>query len=319
MAVASSSRTVRPSVGFLARAAGAKTHFQAREAMWGYIFLLPWFIGLLVFIIGPIIASAYFSLTEYSVLAPPQWVGLDNYQTAFFNDRQFWPSLWRTLIYSIAVVPLGLLGSLAMAMLLNQRVKGTNFFRTVFFLPSLTPAVALAVLWTWLFHPTVGPINLILSWFGIPGPGWLASKDWAMTALILITLWAAVGGNNMLIFLAGLQGVPQELYEASDIDGASGWSKFRHVTIPMISPTLLFNLILGVIGALKVFTLAFVATQGGPSYATWFFALHIYRQAFEYFRMGYGSALAWVFVVMLLAFTFIQMNWSRKWVYYAGE
>lgn len=319
MAVASSSRPVRPTVGFFARVAGAKTHFQAREAMWGYIFLLPWIIGLLVFIIGPIIASAYFSLTEYAVLTPPQWVGLDNYQKAFFDDKQFWPSLWRTLVYSIAVVPLGLFGSLAMAMLLNQRVKGTNIFRTVFFLPSLTPAVALAVLWTWLFHPTVGPINLILSWVGIEGPGWLASKDWAMTALIMITLWAAVGGNNMLIFLAGLQGVPEELYEAADIDGASGWSKFRHVTMPMISPTLLFNLILGVIGALKVFTLAFVATQGGPSYATWFFALHIYRQAFEYFRMGYGSALAWVFVVLLLAFTYIQMNWSRKWVYYAGE
>jgi len=319
MAVVSSSHPAKPSVGLLGRVVGAKSRFQTHEALWGHIFLLPWAIGLIVFIIGPIIASAYFSLTEYTVMTPPQWVGIANYQKAFFGDKQFWPSLYRTLIYSLAVVPLGLAGSLAMATLLNQRVKGTSIFRTIFFLPSLTPAVALAVLWTWLFHPTVGPINLILSWVGIEGPGWLGSKDWAMTALIIISLWAAIGGNNMLIFLAGLQGVPQELYEAADIDGARAWAKFRHVTLPMISPTLLFNLILGIIGALKVFTLAFVATQGGPSYATWFLALHIYRQAFEYFRMGYGSALAWVFVVLLLAFTYIQMNSSRRWVYYAGE
>ncbi len=319
MTVASASHPPKPSLGLIARLVGAKTQYQTREAIWGYFFLLPWAIGLIVFIIGPIIASAYFSLTEYDVLSPPKWVGLQNYAQAFFKDRQFWPSLWRTLIYSIAVVPIALFGSLALATLLNQKVRGTNIFRTLFFLPSLTPVVALAVLWTWLFHPSVGPINLILSWIGIPGPGWLASKDWAMAALIIISLWAAVGGNNMLIFLAGLQGVPQELYEAADIDGAGGWSKFRNVTMPLISPTLLFNLILGVIGALKVFTLAFVATQGGPSYATWFFALHIYRQAFEYFRMGYGSALAWVFVVILLAFTYLQMTWSRRWVYYAGE
>jgi multiple sugar transport system permease protein len=319
-AITSSGRVYPPKrVGIFARMAGARSALESNEAKWGYIFLLPWLIGLIVFIIGPIIASAYFSLTEYTVLSPPQWIGIANYQKAFFDDKQFWPSLSRTLTYSLAVVPFGLLGSLALAMLLNQGVKGTNIFRTIFFLPSLTPAVALAVLWTWLFHPSVGPINLILSWFGIEGPGWLGSKDWAMSALIIISLWAAVGGNNMLIFLAGLQGVPQELYEAADIDGARAWAKFRHVTLPLISPTLLFNLILGVIGALKVFTLAFVATQGGPSYATWFLALHIYRQAFEYFRMGYGSALAWVFVVLLLVFTYLQMNWSRRWVYYAGE
>ncbi|MEZ4727906.1 MAG: sugar ABC transporter permease [Caldilineaceae bacterium] len=319
MAAVSSLPAAKPTVSWLTRLVGVQTHFQTRQALWGYIFIVPWLLGLTIFILGPIIASLYFSLTEYTVITPAQWVGFANYQKAFFDDKQFWPSLWRTLIYSVAVVPLGLFGSLALATLLNQALKGTNLFRTIFFLPSLTPAVALAVLWTWLFHPSVGPINLILGWVGIPGPGWLASKEWAMAALILITLWAAVGGNNMLIFLAGLQGVPQELYEAAEIDGAGVWSKFRNVTLPLISPTLLFNLILGVIGALKVFTLAFVATQGGPSYATWFIALHIYRQAFEYFRMGYGSALAWVFVLILLAFTYFQMTWSRRWVYYAGE
>jgi multiple sugar transport system permease protein len=320
MAVASTATTpAHQSPGFLGWLVGAKSQLQKQEAIWGYIFLLPWVVGLVVFILGPILASAYFSFTEYDVLTPPRWVGLDNYTQAFFEDRQFWPSLWRTLVYSIVVVPIGLIGSLSLALMLNQGVRGTNTFRTLFFLPSLTPAVALALLWTWLFHPSVGPINVMLGWLGIPGPGWLTSKDWAMMALIIITLWASVGGNYMLIFLAGLQGVPQELYEAAEIDGAGSWAKFKAVTLPMISPTLLFNLILGVIGALKVFTLAFVATQGGPSYATWFLALHIYRQAFEYFRMGYGSALAWIFVILLVFFTYLQMTWSRRWVYYAGE
>src|SRR6185437_1543780 len=312
--VAAKPRSVSP----LARLAGAKTPLQARKALWGYILLLPWLLGLIIFILGPIIASLYLSFTDYEVISPPVWVGLANYQKAFFGDDLFWPSLWRTFEYSIAVVPIGLLGSLFLAIVLNRGMKGTNIFRTLFFLPSLTPAVALALLWAWLFHPSVGPINLGLSYIGIQGPGWLTDKSWALPALIIISLWASMGGNAMLIFLAGLQGVPESLMDAADIDGAGRWQKFRNITLPMISPTMLFNLILGVIGALKVFTIAFVATQGGPSYATWFFALHIYQQAFSYFRMGYGSALAWLFVVMLLIFTYIQLMISRRWVYYAG-
>lgn len=309
----------RRSPGLLAKIVGAKSHLETREAIWGYVLLLPWLLGLIIFFLGPIIASAYLSFTDYDVMSPPKYVGLANYAKAFLDDKQFWPSLGRTFYYAIVVVPVGLLGSLTLAILLNQGVKGTNLFRTFFFLPSLTPAVALALLWTWLLHPQIGPINVALGAIGIEGPGWLSSKEWALPALMIISLWAALGGNTMLIFLAGLQGVPQELYEAAELDGAGRWARFRNVTLPMISPTLLFNLILGVIGAFKVFTLAFVATQGGPSYATWFYALHIYRQAFEYFRMGYGSALAWIFVVVLLIFTYLQMNWSRRWVYYGGE
>ena len=307
------------SVGWFAHLVGAKSRLQVNEAVWGYIFLIPWVIGLVAFILGPILASAYFSFTEYDVINAPRWLGMENYTQALMNDKQFWPSLWRTLVYSIVVVPVGLVCSLGLAMLLNQKVKGTNLFRTFFFLPSLTPAVALALLWTWLFHPTVGQINAALGFFGIPGPGWLSSKDWAMSALIIISLWASIGGNHMLIFLAGLQGVPQELYEAAEIDGAGSWARFRAVTVPMISPTLLFNLILGVIGALKVFTLAFVATKGGPSYATWFLALHIYRQAFEYFRMGYASALAWILFFYILALTLILFRLSDLWVYYEAD
>jgi len=309
--------TRRP--GFVGRLAGARSVLEAHEAKWAYVFLLPWLLGLLIFWIGPILASAYFSVLEYDVLSPPKFVGFENYIRAFTGDKQFWPSLQRTFGYAVTVVPIGLVGSLMLAIFLNQGAKGTNFYRTFFFLPHLTPTVALALLWTWLFHPSIGPINVALSWVGIDGPGWLTSKQWALPAVVIISLWAGIGGNGMLIFLAGLQGVPKELLDAAEIDGAGVWSRFWNVTLPMISPTILFNLILGIIGSLKVFTIAYVATNGGPSYATWFYALHIYNQAFHYFRMGYGAALAWIFVLILLVLTYFQMTLSRRWVYYAGE
>jgi len=305
--------------GFFARLVGAQSALQVEEAFSGYLFLLPWLLGLFIFWIGPIIASAFFSVLEYDVLSPPKFVGFENFIRAFTADKQFWPSLERTFYYAILVVPIGLIFSLFLAILLNQGAKGTNLFRAFFFIPHLTPTVALALLWTWIFNPSVGPINVALSWIGIDGPGWLTSKQWALPSVALIALWAGIGGSAMLIFLAGLQGVPKELIEAAEMDGAGRWSKFWSITLPMISPTILFNLILGIIAALKVFTISFVATNGGPSYATWFYALHIYNQAFQYFRMGYAAALAWIFVVILLAFTYIQLYVSRRWVYYAGE
>jgi len=301
------------------RIVGARTQKELREATFGYVFLIPWLLGLIIFVVGPIIACLYFSFTNFEGVGTPQFVGLANYVKAFTGDDLFWPSLLRTFEYAVLVVPIGLLGSLVLAVMLNRAVKGISFFRTFFFIPTLTPPVALAILWVWLFHPSVGPINLALKWVGIVGPDWLQSPQWALPAIIIINLWGSVGGNTMIIFLAGLQGVPQEMMEAAEIDGAGRWAKFRHITLPMISPTFLFNLILGIIGALKVFTTAFVATQGGPQYATWFFALHIYQQAFSYFRMGYGSALSWLFVVVLIAFTYFQLVLSRRWVYYGGE
>ena len=204
-------------------------------------------------------------------------------------------------------------------MLLNQHLIGTNVFRTVFFVPHLTPIVAVGVIWAWLLHTQLGPVNGLLRSVGLPAPRWFTSRAWAITSIILISTWMQLGGNRMLIFLAGLQGVPEELYEASELDGAGRAQKFLHVTLPLISPTIFLNLILGVISAMKVFGLAFVATQGGPSYATWFFALHIYQQAFKFYRFGYGSALAWVFAVILIAFTLIQMRLSNRWVFYAGS
>jgi multiple sugar transport system permease protein len=302
----------------LGKVVGGETNLQIKRALQAYLYLLPWILGLIIFWVGPIIASFYFSFNEYDVLTPPKWVGLANYKKAFFDDQLFWPSLGRTLTYSGVVVPLGLMGSLSLAALLNRGVKGTNIYRTMFYIPRLAPAVATAMLWKWLFNPSLGPINTALGWVGIEGPGWMTRKEWAMPAIIIMNLWASVGGNTMLIFLASLQGVPQSLLEAAEIDGAGSWSKFRNVTLPMISPTILFNLVLGVIGALKVFTSAYVATEGGPSYATWFYALHIYRHSFQYYRMGYGAALAWLFVVLVLFFTWVQMSLSNRWVYYEG-
>ena len=304
---------------FIVKLTGVETRYQAKYALWGYLFALPWIIGLLVFTIGPIIVSFYLSFTQYDVLSPPQFIGLENYRNALFVDELFWSSLKRTLVYSVFVVPLGLLGSLLLAMLLNRQSKAIGVFRTFFFLPSLTPTVALALLWIWLFDPNYGLINQVVGAVGLQGPGWFASADWALPSIIITSLWAGWGGSTMLIFLAGLQGVERSLLEAADIDGANAWMKFRHVTLPMISPTMFFNFILGMIAAMQVFTVAYVATEGGPRYATWFLALHIFNQAFSYFQMGYASALAWLFVVVLLIFTVIQLRASRSWVFYGGE
>ena len=293
------------------------THAR-REAVEGYVCLAPWAFGFAVFIAGPIDYSLYLSLTDSDVLSPPKFVGLANYERAFFGDDLFWSSLARTFYYAVLVVPLGVVGSLLAALLLNQRLAATNIYRTLYFLPHLTPSVAAALLWVWVLQPDFGLVNYLLGMVGITGPAWFGSTEWAIPSLALIALWNGVGGNRMMIFLAGLQGVPQELADAAEVDGANAWQRFRHVTLPMISPTLFFNLVLGIIGALQVFTTALIATRGGPANATWFYALHIYTNAFQYFSMGYASALAWIFFVVMFAFTAVQMRVSSRWVYYAG-
>ena len=240
--------------GWLAKLVGVNSHFQARKALWGYAFALPWIIGLIVFWGGPILASFYFSFTEYSVTNSPTFIGLDNYRQAFTQDDLFWSSLGRTFLFSLVFVPVAIFGALALAVLLNQKLKGTNIYRTIFFVPHLLPAVAIAVVWTFLLSPSLGPVNQFLRAIGIENPpAWLSSRDTALASVTMINVWAAMGGNAMLIFLAGLQGVPQELYEAADIDGAGGWSKFRSVTLPLLTPTIFFNMVLAVIASLKVF------------------------------------------------------------------
>lgn len=289
------------------------------EIIWGIIFLSPWIAGFTLFVGGPMVASLYLSLTKYNVSRPPVFVGLKNYVYALTEDPLFWGSLGRTFYYAVVSVPVGIAGSLLLAVLLNQKLFGTSGYRTFFFLPHLTPVVASAIIWVWIFQADYGVLNYLLSKAHLPGPKWLGSTEWAIPALIIMSLWRSVGGNRMMIFLAGLQGVPVELYEAASIDGAGLWRRFWHITLPMISPTLFFNLVLGIIGALKVFAPAFIATQGGPAYATWFYALHMYYNAFQYFKMGYGSALAWIFLVVVMGITAIQFRVASRWVYYAGE
>ena len=312
------SRTGKASPGLLGAIVGGQTRQAARRALWGYIFISPWLVGLVLWVGGPIVASLFLSLTKYDILSPPQFIGLSNYHQAFFKDVLFWPSLARTFYYAVVMVPLSLAGSLALAVLLNQGMKATNIFRTLFFLPNLTPAVALSVIWLWLLQPKLGPVNVVLGKIGLGGYGWLTDSSSVIPALIVIGLWASMGGGTMLIFLAGLQGVPKELEEAAQIDGAGALTKFRHVTLPMITPTIFFNLVLGVIGALQVFTVAFVATNGGPDYGSWFFALQIYQYAFQYLQLGYGAALAWIFLVIVLLLTLVNFASSRKWVFYRG-
>ena len=295
------------------------SQWKRRQNLLGYLWISPWLLGFVIFTAGPMIASLVLSFTNYRIINVPKWAGLGNYVYALTKDELFWPSLGITFYYMLIAVPTGLLGSLLLAMLLNQRVRGESIFRTLFYLPSLTPAAAAALLWAWLLHAEVGLVNYLLSLIGIKGPPWLGSVRWAMPAIILITLWTSMGGGRMIIFLAGLQGVPQELYEAAEIDGAGGWRKFLHITLPMISPTIFFNLVLGIIGALQDFTTAYITTKGGPGRATWFFALHIYTNAFEYFDMGYASTLAWFLFLILLVFTIIQLRLSEMWVYYAGS
>ncbi|HZQ98045.1 MAG TPA: sugar ABC transporter permease [Chloroflexota bacterium] len=292
---------------------------RRRHVVEGYLFLAPWLIGYVVFTAGPVLASLALSFTSYNLISAPRFVGFANYVEAFTKDQQFWPSLGRTFQYAVVSVPLGVVGSLLVALLLNVRVRGTSVFRTLFFMPSLVPIVAAAVLWIQLLQPDWGLLNgAIYAATGLRGPRWFEAPEWAMWGLIALALWTSVGGTRMVIFLAGLQGVPAELHDAASIDGAGAWGRFRHVTLPMITPVVFFNLVLGVITSLQVFTSAFVATGGGPAYATWFYALHIYKNAFSYFSMGYGSALAWLFLLIIVALTWLQFRTSRRWVYYAG-
>lgn len=291
---------------------------RRRHIVAGYLYLSPWLIGFVLFWLGPALASFALSFTDYNVISHPNFIGLGNYVKALTQDQLFWPSLLKTAYYAGASVPLGLIGSLLAAMLLNVKVRGTSFFRTLFFMPSLVPIVASTVLWAWLLQPDWGLVNGLLYRIGIQGPRWFQSPEWAIPGLISLALWTSIGGPRMIIFLAGLQGVPDELKDAASIDGANRWQRFRHVIVPMITPTIFFNLVLGIIGALQVFTAAFVATEGGPAYATWFYALNIYYQAFQYFNMGYAAALSWLFAVLVIVLTWIQIRTSRSWVYYAG-
>lgn len=290
--------------------------YRQKEMIAGYLFISPWIIGFLIFILGPIIASFYFSLTDYQVVKSPVWTGLDNYRQLVHDDL-FWQAMKVTTIYVAISVPLTLIISFLVALLMNQKIYLVGIWRTVYYLPNLVPLVAGALLWLWLLNPNYGLINGTLRQIGIEGPLWLQSTKWALPSLILMSL-SLVGGPT-LIYLAGLQGIPTDLYEATSLDGGGAWAKFVTVTVPQMSPVIFFNLILGIIAGFQVFAQPLIMTNGGPRYATLFVVLYLYQNAFKNFQMGYASAIAWVLFMVILALTVVTFRFSSYWVYYEGE
>lgn len=292
---------------------GRPMRLSRHETIWGWVFISPWIIGFLAFTALPIGLSFYYGFTAYNIYQPPKWIGLANYQT-LLSDPLFWTSLYNTVYYTFISVPLMLVLSVALALLLNSRLPGMAFFRTLYFLPSVLSGVGVALLWLWIFNPDFGLINLVLDAFGIRGPLWLASPEWSKPAMIIMSLWGL--GGVMVINLAGLQAVPGELYDAAKMDGAGAPARLRFVTLPMLSPTLFFNFITLTIGSLQIFTQAYVMTDGGPVNSTLFYVYYLFKVAFENLRMGYASALAWVLFLVIVAFSAVQIVFSRRWVYY---
>ena len=289
---------------------------RTNEATWFYIFLLPWLIGFLVFTLFPILASLGLGFTRYNAIKPLDWVGLKNF-IFLSKDTIFIKSLRVTLTYTVIFVPIQLMISLFLAVLLNLRVFGMRTIRTIYYLPAILPTVVTGLVWVWLFNPDFGLLNFLLfKIFGIHGPNWLGSERWVMSAVIISGLWGM--GAGVLIFLASLQNVPDELYEAAELDGATVLHRFWHVTIPMISPVILYNLLIFMIGALQVFARIYVLTAGGPNYGSYFYNLYVYDNAFRDFKLGLASAQAWILFIIILLMTLITLRSSGRWVYYAG-
>ncbi|HEY2406025.1 MAG TPA: sugar ABC transporter permease [Polyangiaceae bacterium] len=281
----------------------------------GLLFCAPWLLGLSVFLLYPLAAALYYSLCDYSVLLPPVFIGAGNYRE-LFHDPLFWKSLYNTAYYALGSVSFGVLVSLMLALLLNARVAGLALYRTLFFLPSLMPVVAGSLLWMWMYNGESGIINTALRHLGLNGPAWLTDPAWAKPAIILMAVWGA--GHTMVIFLAGLQDVPSSLYEASLIDGANFWQRLIHVTLPMLSPVIYFNVVMSLIGGFQVFTQAFIMTgpSGAPERSTLFYVLQLYDVGFQDLRMGYACAMAWLLFGLILGLTWLLTKGSQKWVHY---
>jgi len=290
---------------------------KTKEAIAGYLFISPWLIGFVVFVLGAMIASLVISLYKTNLLSTFRFVGFDHYLGAF-QDRLFRKALSVTTYYTFTVVPLQTISALSMALLLNQKLRGQGTFRTIYYLPSVVSSVATISVWWWMLNPDVGLINTILAKIGIdPGPRWLLSQQWALPAIILMAVWGS--GGSMLIFLGALQGIPKELYESAMLDGAAALRRFLHITIPMISSTIFFSLVMGLIGAFQVFGASYLMTEGGPNNATLTYVLYLYRKSFQQLRFGYASALAWILFVILMFFTLLMFKSSDVWVYYETE
>ena len=285
-----------------------------REALYGYAFISPWLFGLLAFTAGPLLAVFYLSFTEYPILSEPTWVGLRNYEEIFTDHEQFVTSLLNTAIYVGIRVPLHLSLAFVLALMLNRTISGIGIFRTASYLPSMIPIVAMSVIWRILLDPRVGYVNYFGAALGLPEINWLTSESWVKPVVVFVSLWHV--GIPMIIFLAGLGGIPDQLYEAAEIDGATPWQKLLNVTIPMMTPVILYNVVIDIINSFQVFAYAFIMTRGGPNDATLFYVLYIYRQAFQFFQMGYAAALSVILLVVVLILTIILLRSSNRWVHY---
>jgi multiple sugar transport system permease protein len=296
----------------------AMSPLRRQETRAGLLFILPWIISLLVFTAYPTIATFYLSFTEYNILQPPSWIGLDNYSTMFQEDPAFWTAVRNSVVYALVSVPLKLVIAFGLALLLNMGVRGIGVYRTIFYLPTLVPPIAATIIFILLFSPGGGPINTIITSFGLRAPDWLNDPTWALPALIVLGVWPL--GVETLAFLAGLKEIPQDLLDAAAVDGAEGWQRLRHVIIPLISPVILFNLVIGVIYSFQVFTQALVigGPTGEPLESTLMFLVLIYRNAFRYFSMGYAAALSVILFAAVLLLTLLIFRTARSWVHYEG-
>ena len=293
------------------------TRSETKGLLWGVFFISPWLLGFLLFTLYPLLASGYYSLTRYDLIREPVFLGLQNYIKLFTDDAHFWNVMYNTLFYVGFSVPLGISAAFGIAVLLNSKIVGRSFFRGIIYVPSIVPAVCSAMVWLFLLNIQYGAINAVLTSLGFSAIPFLSNPSLAKPSLVVVSMWTQ--GAAVVIFLAALQDVPRSLYEAATVDGANAWQKFWNVTIPMTTPVILFNLIMGFIGAFQEFTVPWLLTQGGPMNSTEFFAVHLYRNAFIYLRMGKASALAWIMFVIIVVFTLILFRTSARWVYYGGD
>jgi len=294
---------------------------RKKEARDCYLFLLIWIIGFALFWIGPTIVSFILSFSKWDILSPLKWVGLENYKFMLFKDPRFWKAVWNTAYYTAFFVPLNIVGGVFIALLMNQKIIGIKGFRTVYFMPFLiVTSVGAAFLWMWVFSPRFGILNFFLSILGIHGPAWLVNEKWIKPAFVIMGLWGV--GGSMIIYLGALQSIPTQLYESAEVEGANLIQKFFHITLPMLTPVIFFNLIIGIIGSFQIFTQSYIMTEeggGGPNNSALFYVLYLYHNAFRYWKMGYAAALAWVLFIIILFFTLVQFKIASKWVYYEAE
>ncbi|MDQ3411453.1 MAG: sugar ABC transporter permease [Chloroflexota bacterium] len=293
-----------------------RLNLRSREAIAAYLFLLPNIIGFLIFTVLAVVASAAISLTNWDLLSAAQFVGLENYRYLLFDDPLFRTVMWNTFYFTVVGVPASIVLALGLALALNTGIRGLPWFRAAYFLPVITATVVVALIWRWFYNPDFGVLNYVLFQLGVDTPpNWLASQTWAMPAVIIVAVWKQLG-YNMVIFLAGLQAIPQTLYEAAAIDGASRWQRFIHITLPLLTPTTFFILVISVIGSLQTFDAVLILTDGGPANATRTIVYHIWQQAFVFLEMGYAAAVSWILFFFIFLFTLLQWWLQKRWVHY---